>query len=312
MRPFPILSLVAALAASCAAAEPEPPHSLPPDFVSPWESKAERGTRTGRPADAQPAPSVTPLPLESCGNTSQGFDGWIESFRRHALEQRVSAPVAEALRGVRYDDEVISLDRSQRAHKLSFAEFSRKHVTRERTARGKAMLREHAEVLAKIETRFGVPPEIVVAIWGLETDYGENMGGRWCLSSLATLAYDCRRSERFRGELLSALRIVDRGDLQPQQMVGAWAGELGQTQFLPSSYERFATDFDGDGHANLIVSALDALASTANYLQQHGWQAGGKYDPRSANYEVLAKWNSSEVYRQTIAHFAAGLRVKKR
>jgi len=125
------------------------------------------------------------------------------------------------------------------------------------------------------------------------------------LNALATLAYDCRRAERFRGELMSALRILQRGDLEVHDMVGAWAGELGQTQFLPSSYERFAIDFDGDGRANLVGSVSDALASTANYLQQHGWKPREGYGPGSHNFEVLSEWNASGVYRQTIAKFAA-------
>lgn len=295
---------------SCAAQEQEPPHALPDDFVDPY------ATKTGHPAGAVSVPepqaglpTVAPVALESCGNTSEGFDGWLVSFRRHAVEQKISADrVDEALRGVRYDDEVVALDRSQEAHKLSFAEFSRRHVTRERVVRGKELRKEHAAVLLRIEERFGVAPEVLLAIWGLETDYGENMGGRPCLRSLATLAYDCRRSGRFRGELLSALRILDRGDLQPSQMVGAWAGELGQTQFLPSSYERFAIDFDGDGHANLVGSAVDALASTANYLQQHGWRAREAYGPKSPNFQVLEQWNGSAVYRETIVHFAGKLK----
>lgn len=304
------LVLVGALAASCAAPEQEPPHSLPDDLSVKWDRKPEREGQTSGAADAQAPQPVTPLPLSSCGNTPAGFDGWLVSFRRHAVEQNLSmSRVEEALRGLRYDDEVIALDRSQEAHKLSFAEFSRRHVTGERIARGRALRKEHAELLTRIETRFGVAPEVLLAIWGLETDFGENMGGRSCLSSLATLAWDCRRSERFRGELLSALRILERGDLQPSQMVGAWAGELGQTQFLPSSYERFAVDFDGDGKANLVGSSADALASTANYLQQHGWQAGEAYGPKSSNFEVLSKWNNSAVYRETIVHFAGKLKT---
>jgi lytic murein transglycosylase len=190
-------------------------------------------------------------------------------------------------------------------------EFSAKHVTRARIARGKELLRTHAALLAKIEAAFGVPPEVLVAIWGLETEFGANTGSRSCLRSLATLAYDCRRSARFRNELSSALRLVDRGDLTPSDMVGAWAGELGQTQFLPSSYERFAIDFDGDGRANLIGSVADALASTANYLKEHGWRAHEGYQAGSANSTVLATWNSSDVYVKTVALFAGKIARRK-
>jgi lytic murein transglycosylase len=175
---------------------------------------------------------------------------------------------------------------------------------------GKERLLAHAELLGRIRKRFGVADEVLVAIWGLETDFGQNQGSTPSLHALATLAYDCRRGERFRGELLSALRIVERGDLAPEDMRGAWAGELGQTQFLPSSYERFAIDFDEDGKVDLIRSVDDALASTASYLAGHGWRAGEGYAPDSPNFEVLAEWNKSDVYRRTIVLFASKLASK--
>ena len=251
---------------------------------------------------------VEPLPLEACGDVEDGFEGWLEGFRQHAIAGGISArTVGPALDGLRYDPEVIALDRSQSSFKLSFAELSAKRITRARLARGKELLRAHGELLGRIEERFGVAPQVLVAIWGLETDYGENVGTRSSLRALATLAWDCRRRDRFRGELLSALRIVDRGDLTPSQMIGAWAGELGQTQFLPSSYERFAIDFDGDGHVDLIRSSADALGSTASYLQAHGWRAGEPFREGTANFEALRGWNASEVYRRVIVAFAAKL-----
>ena len=132
----------------------------------------------------------------------------------------------------------------------------------------------NAALLNKIESRYGVPGEVVVAIWGLETSFGANTGNMSSLRSLATLAYDCRRSAFFTNELMAALSIVQRGDMSPSQMVGAWAGELGQTQFLASSYVKFAVDFDGNGRRDLIRSKADALASTANYLKAYGWKKG--------------------------------------
>jgi membrane-bound lytic murein transglycosylase B len=124
---------------------------------------------------------------------------------------------------------------------------------------------------------------------------------------LATLAFDCRRSEKFQEELLDALRIVDRGDLSANDMRGAWAGELGQTQFLPSSYVKYAVDFDGDGRRDLIRNPTDALASTANYLKGYGWQRGQPWTEGSGNFDVLLKWNASEVYTKTVAYFATRL-----
>jgi lytic murein transglycosylase len=202
---------------------------------------------------------------------------------------------------------VIELDRSQRPHKLSLEAFASSHVTPARVRQGKKRLSTHAALLAEITRRFGVAPEIVVAIWGLETDFGRNQGSTPVFRALATLAYDCRRASLFRGELSSALRILQRGDLTVDAMVGAWAGELGQTQFLPSSYEHFGIDFDGDGRIDLVDSTEDALASTANYLAGHGWRAGEGYRAGSPNFEVLAEWNKSEVYRKTITLLASKL-----
>ena len=243
-----------------------------------------------------------------CGKTAAGFDAWLASFRLAAAEDGISpATLTTALAGVTYDDRVIALDRSQKPFKLSLRAFAAQRITTRRLREGRELLRRYQVVLEKIEEQFGVPAPVIVAIWGLETDYGEQIGDRPVFRSLATLAYDCRRAARFRGELMSALRIVERGDLRPGEMLGAWAGELGQTQFLPSSYERFAVDFDGDGRRNLRDSVPDVLASTALYLASNGWRYNGAWAPGTANFEVLATWNRSVVYQKTIAMFAERL-----
>jgi lytic murein transglycosylase len=242
---------------------------------------------------------------QGCGQGAEGFSAWLEGFKRHAIDQGLStSTVAVALAGVNYDPEVIRLDRSQKPFKLTFEKFAAQRITKGRLRIGRRVLQQHAELLARIEQRFGVPGPILVAIWGLETDFGTHMGERPVVRSLATLAYDCRRSERFQGELLSALRLLDRGDLRLSELRGAWAGELGQTQFLASSYERFAIDFDGDGRADLLHSVPDVLASTAHYLWGHGWNPGGGWEPGTANFEVIASWNRSKIYQKTIALFA--------
>ena len=166
------------------------------------------------------------------------------------------------------------------------------------------MMKQYGSVLGRIEQAYGVPGEVLVAIWGLETDFGANTGKFQTIRSLATLAYDCRRAETFRAELMDALRIVARGDLTPSEMRGAWAGEIGQTQFMPSSYLKYAVDFDGNGRRDLLHSAPDVLASTANYLASYGWERGKKWEPGSPNFGVLQQWNKSEVYAKTIATFA--------
>jgi lytic murein transglycosylase len=174
-----------------------------------------------------------------------------------------------------------------------------------RLKRGAQMLQRHAALFARIERQYGVPAPVLVAIWGLETDFGSgDMGKLPTFRVLATLAHDCRRTELFQKELLAALRILQRGDLTLAEMKGAYAGELGQTQFLPSSYYRFAVDYDGNGRADLIHSAPDVLASTANFLKSFGWKAGQSWEEGSANFEVLHEWNTALVYRKTIAYFA--------
>ena len=168
------------------------------------------------------------------------------------------------------------------------------------------MMQTHAGLLGRIEKQFGVPGAVVVAIWGLETNFGgDGGGGKSILTSLATLAYDCRRTDFFTNELNNALRIVDRGDMSPAQLRGGWAGEIGPMQFLPSSYIKYAVDFDGDGRRDLISSVPDMLASTANFLKGKGWRAGAPWTPGTANYVALQEWNKAEVYSQTIAVLAA-------
>jgi len=236
------------------------------------------------------------------------FGSWLAAFGREAAAAGISQrTVSAALSSVRHDPRVISLDRRQGAFKQSFEQFASTRVTAARLQRAQRLLSQHRATFNRIEQQLGVPAEIVVAIWGLETDFGANMGKHPTLNALATLAHDCRRSEFFQGQLLSALRIIDRGDLSPAEMRGAWAGELGQTQFLPSSYERFAIDFDGDGRRNLIRSTADALGSTANYLRGHGWSAGGSWSEGSQNFSVLREWNRAQVYQRTIVLFASRL-----
>jgi lytic murein transglycosylase len=167
------------------------------------------------------------------------------------------------------------------------------------------MLQRHRDLFERIEKRFGVPAPVLVAIWGLETNFGRDRGqNRSIVGSLATLAYDCRRPEFFEKELISALRIIDRGDMTASQLRGGWAGEIGPMQFLPSSYFKYAVDFDGDGRRDLIHSVPDMLASTANYLKGYGWQPKQGWGPGSPNYAVLREWNKAEVYVKTISVLA--------
>ena len=235
------------------------------------------------------------------------FGSWLAAFQGEAVANGISQQtVMSALAGVTPDPKVLSLDRNQRVFKQSFEEFSQNRIAG-RLQKGQRMMLQYGSMLSRIEEQFGVPGSIVIAIWGLETDFGVVMGKQAAIRSLATLAHDCRRTDRFQAELMDALRIIDRGDLSVAEMRGAWAGELGQTQFLPSSYVKFAVDFDGDRRRDLIRSVPDVLASTANYLRGYGWKRGGGWNEGSENFEVLKEWNKSSVYQKTIALFATQL-----
>jgi lytic murein transglycosylase len=237
-----------------------------------------------------------------------GFDSWVESFKQAAAAQGISQKtMMSALNGVAYDPTIISLDHSQGVFQQSFEQFSGRMVSPDRLRKGANMLKRYGSILGRIEERYDVLGPVLVAIWGLETDFGVNQGRFPIIRSLATLAYDCRRSDKFRAELLDALRIIERGDMTSSEMLGAWAGEIGQTQFLPSSYVKFAVDFDGYGRRDLIRSTPDALASTANYLKSYGWMRDQPWTPGSANFDALLKWNESEVYAKTVGYFATRL-----
>jgi lytic murein transglycosylase len=238
----------------------------------------------------------------SCGGD---FATWLGGLKGEAAAAGVSqSTLSAALDGVTPDPTVLSRDRSQQVFNQSFEQFSGRMVSADRLKKGALLLKQNASMLSRIEEQYGVPGPVLVAIWGLETDFGVNVGKFSTIRALATLAYDCRRPERFRPELIDALRIIDRGDMSAGEMHGAWAGEIGQTQFLPSSYLKFAVDYDGNGRRDLIRSAPDVLASTANYLKGYGWQKGVAWGEGSANFNVLLQWNQSPVYSKTIAYFA--------
>ncbi len=244
-----------------------------------------------------------------CGNGPGGFNAWLGDFKRQAAARGISQRTLNtALKGVTYDARVVRLDRSQKSFKLSFDQFYKRRVNNAMIKRGRSLMARNKKLFDSIERRYGVPAEVIVAIWGLETGFGRNSGNMSAMRSLATLAYDCRRSDFFTNELMAALTIVERRDMTPATMKGAWAGELGQTQFLASSYVKYAVDYDGNGRRDLINSVPDVLASTANYLKQFGWRRGSSWEPGSANYNVLFKWNRAKVYVQTISVMASKLR----
>jgi lytic murein transglycosylase len=247
---------------------------------------------------------ASPAQAAQCGGD---FHQFVASMSREAAAAGVSQQViSNAFAGVTQDQAVLSFDRRQRGtFRKSFEEYVSTRVGAGRVNGGKARIQRNAALLARIERQFGVPKEVLVAIWGLETDFGTgDMGKLPVIRVLATMAHDCRRTELFQGELIAALKILQHGDLTLNELKGAYAGEIGQTQFLPSNYIKFAVDYDGNGRADLIHSAADVLASTANLLKKSGWHTGQPFDQGSENFEVMREWNRAEVYRKTIAYFA--------
>jgi lytic murein transglycosylase len=240
-----------------------------------------------------------PARAAQCGGD---FNSFVASMSREAQAAGISqAVISQALGGVTLDQAVLNFDRRQRGtFNKSFEQYVATRVGAGRIKTGRAMLQRHAALLSRIERQFGVPPQILVAIWGLETDFGHgDMGKLPVFRVLATMAHDCRRTELFQNELLAALKIVQRGDLGLRDMIGAYAGEIGQTQFLPSSYIKYGVD-----HVDLRHSVPDVLASTANLLKTNGWRAGGDYHEGSANFDAMREWNRATIYRKTIGYFA--------
>lgn len=254
---------------------------------------------------ALPAATAAAAP---CGNTAAGFPAWVQSFKQEAARQGFSQRTIDAaFNGVTYQTKTISLDRNQRSFRLSFDQFMQKRGASTIVSRGRQLKQQYASLFNSLERRYGVPPGPLLAIWGMETGFGRFMGNTTAIPALATLAYDCRRSDFFRRELYAALQIVERGVMSPGQMRSAGHGELGQTQFLPSNYVRFGVDGDGNGRVDMIRSTADALASTANYLRAHGWRPGAGYQPGQPNFRAIQEWNAAGVYQKAIAAIAADI-----
>jgi membrane-bound lytic murein transglycosylase B len=205
-----------------------------------------------------------------------GFEAFLDGVRADARRAGVSpATVNRAFAGLRPNPRVLELDRFQpEGPGMTWEEYREKIVSPTRIENGRRAFAESRRLLDAVETRFRVSPRVVVAIWGMETNYGTNTGGFGVIEALATLAWDGRRSAYFRSELLAALRVLNDGHIPPERMRGSWAGAMGQPQFMPSNFERLAVDFDGDGRRDIWDSRADALGSIAHYLSRHGWREG--------------------------------------
>ena len=239
-----------------------------------------------------------------CGNNAAGFESWKQEFARQAANAGVKRRGLQALASANYATATIKVDRAVRkAFSGDVNSFMKRRGGATIIAKGKALKKQNAALFADIERRYGVPAGPLLAIWGMETGFGSFMGNTNVLSAVATLAYDCRRSEYFTGHLYAALQLVQKGTLSPGA-TGAAHGEVGQTQFLPLNVLKYGVDGDGNGRVDLRSKA-DALASTANFLRGHGWRAGAGYQPGQPNFGALQAWNAAGVYQQAIAIIGA-------
>ncbi|MGY3534908.1 MULTISPECIES: lytic murein transglycosylase [Bradyrhizobium] len=227
-----------------------------------------------------------------CGNGPGGFEAWKEQFAGEARAKGVGATAIDALMQAHYASATIAADRGQRSFGLSLEQFMAKRGSATIVARGRSLKQSQAALFASIQQRYGVPPGPLIAIWGMESGFGSQRGNQNMLSSIATLAYDCRRPEFFTDQLYAALKLIDRGSLSGSTR-GSMHGEIGQTQFMPKNVLAYGT-------GNLDVAA-NALASTANFLRANGWRAGAGYQPGEPNFAAIEAWNAAGVYQKAIA-----------
>jgi membrane-bound lytic murein transglycosylase B len=228
----------------------------------------------------------------TCGSSGAGFETWKRELAGEAQAKGVGGASIAALMQANYASATIAADRGQRSFSLSLEQFLAKRGASTIVARGRSLKQSQAALFASIQQRYGVPPGPLIAIWGMETGFGSQRGNQNMLSSIATLAYDCRRSEYFTDQLYAALKLIDRGSLSAGTR-GSMHGEVGQTQFLPKNILAYGT-------GNLDVAA-NALNSTANFLKAHGWRAGAGYQPGEANFAAIEAWNAAGVYQKAIA-----------
>jgi membrane-bound lytic murein transglycosylase B len=240
------------------------------------------------------------------------FDRWLMDFSAEATAKGISgATIKNALAGIQPIPRVIELDRRQPEFTLTFSEYMKRVVTTARIMKARARYDKHKELLDRVSKQYGVQPRFIIALWGIETDFGRLTGGFDVIPALATLAHDGRRSAFFRAQLLNALTVVDQGHIAADKMKGSWAGAMGQVQFMPSSFLNFAVDFDGDGRKNLWTSQEDVFGSAANYLAKSGWNGSEswgrkvklptQFDEELINYKKITKplreWDELGVLR---------------
>jgi membrane-bound lytic murein transglycosylase B len=270
---------------------------------------------TGLPADLRPTPNAA-------------YDVWVSSFRSRAVSKGISqSTLSSAFRGTGYLPGCVKRDRNQTEFKRTLEDYLSIAASDERISKGRAAFGRHASTLQTLEGRYGVDAEIICAIWGLESFFGERRGNVPVISATSTLAYDGRRGVFFEKQLIAALKILQNGDISAGRMTGSWAGAMGHTQFIPTSYQAFAVDYTGDGRRDIwSEDPTDALASTAAYLQRNGWargvkwggevgngapsgsiiqpQAGGPRFAVTRNFRAIKRYNNSDAYAIGVGHLA--------
>ena len=259
--------------------------------------------------------------------TPSSFSEWVEAFRAEALTRGIPEPVLnDALGGLEENPKVVTLDRKQPEDKATFAQYNRTVVSQKHIDRGRELMAEHKELLDAVSARYHVQPQYIIALWGAESNFGGNRGDFSVVRSLATLAYEGRRADFFRDELFRALEIITKNNMAAADLTGSWAGAMGNCQFMPSSYQRFAVDWDKSGYADIWQSLPDTFASIANYLHESGWNGAVGWGERATdastgervtagseesdtftvteNYHVLLKWNRSRFFAISVGMLA--------
>lgn len=246
---------------------------------------------------------ASPLAAAPCGDGASGFEDWKSVMAKEAKAEGVGAVGRAALMGASYSKATISADRNQKSFKYTLSKFLSVRGADAIVAQGRKRLAKSRDFYASLEQTYGVPAGVLIAIHGMETGFGNFMGDTNVVSAIATLTWDCRRSDFFRPHLIGALKLVDQGSIAPTA-IGAKHGELGHTQFLPGNAMTYGVDGNGDGQIDLTNTA-DALASTANYLRGKGWSSGKGYQEGEPNFAVIKEWNAATVYQQAIAIMGA-------
>ena len=242
---------------------------------------------------------ATPALAAPCSDTGGKYEDWKPVMAKEARAEGVGEKGIAALMGTSYSKATISADRGQKSFKYTLEKFLKVRGADTIISQGRSKKKKNAEFWAGIERTYGVPAGVILAIHGMETGFGNFMGDTNVVSAIATLTYDCRRSDYFRPHLIAALMLVDEGSISAKS-VGAKHGELGHTQFLPGNALKYGVDGNGDGRVDL-TNFTDAMASTANYLRQKGWQPGKGYQEGEPNFAVIKEWNAAKVYQQAIA-----------